>query len=296
MESVSSVQKVDLKQNFNYGVSQLDCVQPYFAFLNRRDSHNTSTDRNGNLLQKLFRAEVSTDPNVLQFANTLMAQAVKNGHVVGMRVLADKGADVNANIPYQGSLLKVAVQNGDVEMVRALRDKGVCLNEEDRASLLAIAVDANNLAMVKVLLEMGVYSNCKNKISGFTPFHVAVKRGTSHMMKELLQNGNGGINEQNCVGETPLHLAAYLSGLSSRSFTNKRMVHLLIENGADPFVKDHRGQSPIDILEERGQRDASQEFKRLRAEYEKPMIKKSLEEHILPELADIVNTQLFGSN
>lgn len=246
----------------------------------------------GNVVVIRELCQKGADVNELRYGSTPMLEAVQRRHVAAMRVLAEQGANVNADIPYQGSLLRVAATNNDLEMLRALRDKGACLNEEDRQNILAIAVQANNLSMVRTLLEMGAYSDCKKKLSGFTPFHVAARRGTSYMMEALVKKGNGGFNEQTGVGETPLHFIAWCMSFPSYRSEHERKMRVLVEGGADPFIKDNNGRTPIGILEEKGFPEFARDLKTRREQYQEA-VKAAVGQHILPDLAEIVGEILF---
>jgi hypothetical protein len=54
------------------------------------------------------------------------------------------------------------------------------------------------------------------------------------------QHGNDSINSRNVNGQTPLHVAVSINGCS-----NADLVHLLLEYGADPAVKDCKGKLPL---------------------------------------------------
>lgn len=71
----------------------------------------------------------------------------------------------------------------------------------------------------------------------YTPLHYAVQPDGDPATVNLLLEKGARVNQKNCLGETPLHLAAYLGCAD--------MVQLLLANGADSNARDRNGDTPL---------------------------------------------------
>jgi len=70
--------------------------------------------------------------------------------------------------------------------------------------------------------------------------HIAVKENVEKLVKYFLDK-NYSPNEQNNLGDTPLHYAVQLK--------NKNIIQLLMENGGDLNIKNKKGFSPLDLAD-----------------------------------------------
>ena len=72
---------------------------------------------------------------------------------------------------------------------------------------------------------------------GTTPIHAAAANGLYNLLIEILKKPQININIQNEFGNTPLHYAALNK--------NNKIIKLLVENGANPKIKNLNGQTPL---------------------------------------------------
>ena len=74
---------------------------------------------------------------------------------------------------------------------------------------------------------------------GVTPLHVAAHTNNRHCVRVLLETGKVDVNAADEKGTTPLHVAAHRA--------SSDVVETLIAAGADPKLKDRRGNLPCDL-------------------------------------------------
>ena len=94
--------------------------------------------------------------------------------------------------------------------------------------------------MARILLKQGAVVNTRDNC-GWTPLHEACNFGNTEMALVLLEYG-ASVNDpggQHCQGITPLHDAVENEHYSC--------VKLLVEFGADPFLKNKSNESAVDI-------------------------------------------------
>jgi ankyrin repeat protein len=132
--------------------------------------------------------------------------AVKNRNLEAMRVLIEKGADVD--YAHEKGLLE-AMKSGDEEIVRLLLSNGAKIESRDDEGNTAL-----DYAHEKGLLE-------------------AMKSGDEEIVRLLLSNG-AKIESRDDEGNTALHLASSEDTILS-----------LIESGADIEARNKQGQTPL---------------------------------------------------
>ncbi|UII23574.1 ankyrin repeat domain-containing protein [Fulvivirga ligni] len=97
----------------------------------------------------------------------------------------------------------------------------------------------NQLSSDQFLLKVGQLSDINKKFQkGFNLLHFAVEFGELKLAKVLLERGIN-INDKNDFGNTPLWIATF----NARG--SYEMVDLLLSHGADPYLKNHAGRSPV---------------------------------------------------
>ncbi|KAG8040195.1 hypothetical protein G9C98_000765 [Cotesia typhae] len=113
-----------------------------------------------------------------------------------------------------------------------------CRDAQGRNSTpLHLAAGYNNLEVAEYLLERGADVNAQDK-GGLIPLHNASSYG--HLdIAALLIKYNTVVNATDKWGFTPLHEAAQKG--------RTQLCALLLAHGADPFLKNQEGQSPIDL-------------------------------------------------
>jgi ankyrin repeat protein/Flp pilus assembly protein TadD len=164
-----------------------------------------------------------------------------------IRLLVEKGADVNGNDPYGRPLILNERALCDSVILNILTEVGVDLNaaDDNGANGIYCAAAAGNQKSVLFFIEHGADINCRSRIGG-TPVMAAVINGDHDMLRFLLEKGCSP-NIPDREGRTPLMAAAEKSDAEA--------VLMLISAGADVNTRDNMGRSALDIIFESGRRD-----------------------------------------
>ena len=156
---------------------------------------------------------------------TALQAASLGGNEMVVRILLEKGADANAVAGHYGTALQIASLGGNKMVVRILLEKGADVNAV--ASYYGTALQAaswgGNKMVVKILLEKGADVNAVAGRYG-TALQAASLRGYEMLVKILLEKGA----DVNAVA------GDYGTALQAASWGgNKMVVKILLEKGAD---------------------------------------------------------------
>ena len=119
------------------------------------------------------------------------------------------------------------------------------LDEYKRSKLHYLCIDypeGDRVRILKEIVESGEDVNLKDK-NGWSPLHFAAQEGDSIIAKELIDLG-ADIAAAECNGNTPLWVATMNSNSSNK------LIHVLLEAGADPDKENNHGVSPMEISPE----------------------------------------------
>jgi len=178
-------------------------------------------------------------------------QLLKSTQLEMVSMLLAKGANPNAANKGKVTPLHSAASYGRAQVVKKLiaHNANVNLLDGQGWSPLEWAIASDNFETVQVLLSNGV-SIKKTTTPYSSPLHGAVAKGNLKISKALIARG-ADINHPIAIAEdesnfTPIHLAA------TNNFPE--IVDLLIQKGADVTVKTSKGQTVLDIINERPER------------------------------------------
>jgi ankyrin repeat protein len=110
---------------------------------------------------------------------TVLMAAASKGNLEMVKLLIEKGADVEDKDKDGATVLVHATLMGNPEIVRFLIDKGADVNAQTSQGLTALmmAADQGNLEIVKFLIEKGADVNAKkNTYYGLSAFLVSIAR------------------------------------------------------------------------------------------------------------------------
>lgn len=176
-------------------------------------------------LSDFFRAVKNDDYTTV---SALLQRGLSPNLVEGMRgdsglILAlreDSGKVFNILLNAPGADLEIRAKNGD--------------------SALMIASYKGNVAAVKALLAKEVQVNNQ----GWTALHYAAAIGSDDIVRMLLEE-SAYIDAESPNGTTPLMMAAGSGRLTT--------VKLLLDEGADPSIKNNIGMSALDFAQQASQ-------------------------------------------
>ena len=188
----------------------------------------------------------------------ILSWAIERGYVEIVKLLIERGIDINAKTNDEATPLDIAFDKDYTEIVKLLLEKGADANAKNKngETLLHRAVGEGHLVVVKLLLEKGADIHAKDS-SDSTPLHMRVGRrmresivfgAPLHAVKEykeeeymevvkLLLEKGANVNVQDIHGRTPLYWAA------QNGYTE--IVKLLLEKGADVNARDNDGNTPL---------------------------------------------------
>jgi ankyrin repeat protein len=148
-------------------------------------------------------------------------------------LLIEKGAELEARDSGGKTALLVAIEKDKSALAKLLIEKGADINVRDKRnqSPLYLSIKKDREDLVALLLEKGVDQSAQIQL----PLITATFNNNLNIVKMLLDKG-ADVNASGDEGWTALHASA------SGNFY--RIASLLLEKGADPLIKDARGQLP----------------------------------------------------
>ena len=148
-----------------------------------------------------------------------------------------RGMDPNTPTEKGEPALVFAVRSGAPKTVAyLLKQPGIQIDATNMAdeTALMLAANANDLASANLLIEAGASVNRPK----WTPLHYAASKGYTGMMRLLIEN-DAYIDAESPNGTTPLMMAAY--------YASPNAVKLVLEEGADPLLRNQDGQTALDM-------------------------------------------------
>lgn len=186
---------------------------------------------NNPLFDKEGILSVDSDTSICSYLNkqykTITDKAVKR---IAKNKLLDRG------IPFTSDCFATYIAKNKIEIVNEFLEAGMSVNSRDDMGvpMLNIACRNDNFEFVEMLIDLGAELNAVSDDRGYTAVMDAVWRGNEKITKILIDKGVE-LNTINKEGQTNLILAVGANRVN--------ICKLLVENGADPDVKDQMGMS-----------------------------------------------------
>lgn len=172
--------------------------------------------------------------------------AVKQDDAAGVRALLNRGFDPDTLDPKGLSGLYLALREPSPKVAQVLIDwpkTNVEIRTAQDESPLMMACLKGELELARRLIARGADVNKP----GWTPLHYAATNGHLEVM-ELLFANNAYIDAESPNGTTPLMMAAQYGSTAA--------VKRLLEEGADPALKNQLGLTAIDFAQRASRPDA----------------------------------------
>ena len=171
--------------------------------------------------------------------STPLMFAAQFGYEDIVRLLVDKGADVNAKNNSSLTPLMSAAYGGQIENVRFLVEKGADVNAKNNDSWtpLVCAAWRGDEEIIRFLVEKGADVNAKYE-SPRSPLTFAALKGQKEIVRFLVEMG-ADVNIKHKHSETPLMYAAH--------YGQEEIVRFLVQKDADVNAKDNNNDTALDI-------------------------------------------------
>ena len=172
--------------------------------------------------------------------------AIEADRAEDIQALLHRGFDPNTVNEKGVPALILAAQKKSLHVVSVLlKDKKTNLNitTQESENILMLAAIQNQIELAKLLIQQGAEVNKP----GWTPLHYAASKGHIEMMRLLIEN-SAYLDAESPNGTTPLMMAAYYGTPPS--------VKLLLEEGADPLLKNKLGLSALDFAHQTKHKDS----------------------------------------
>ncbi|MDA3957517.1 ankyrin repeat domain-containing protein [Oceanispirochaeta sp.] len=154
-----------------------------------------------------------------------------------VRVIIDKGADINRKSLIGTTPLHEAVKTGSLEISGVLLRAGADVNSTDFQGNTPLheIVYWNSLNLAELLISSGADINRKN-LEGRSPFYEAVVNGDFEMCSFLIKKGADKDSRDNS-GKTPL--------FETIIGKNRALMELLVSQGSSIQKRDNQGNTPL---------------------------------------------------
>ncbi len=224
-------------------------LTPKSAFQSQKQTQKLSVSQPDTVSIRFGSAtQPENEPDVV----TQFLVAARHGNLKAVEdMLASGQVDVNAQHPkYRSTALHWAADREQTEMVKRLLAQGAdpnIVNVRGKSALHEAVFNADE-TLVNILLEAGARPNLLDDDRN-TVLHVAALDGKTRMIEALLKAG-ANPNLQNINGGyTPLHCVSKWGSFDPdlRLTNSARVAQILLDNDADPYLKDKDGLIPLEL-------------------------------------------------
>jgi ankyrin repeat protein len=191
--------------------------------------------------------EVETAP--AEDGKTALHIAAQDDETEVVKLLLDKGANINQQDNNGKTALHIAAQYGETKVVELLLDRNANIDQQDNngKTALHIAAECGETEVVKLLLDRNANIDQPDN-NGKTALHIAAECGETEVVKLLLDR-NANIDQPDNNGKTALHIAA--------QYGETEVVKLLLDRGADINQQDNNGKTARHIAAQYGETEVA---------------------------------------
>jgi ankyrin repeat protein len=206
------------------------------------------------IVSSLLTSEgVDVDSKDDKYGRAPLSWAADNGYEAVVKLLLEKGADVESKSNNGRTPLSWAAKNGHEAVVKLLLEKGADVGSQSIYGQTPLSWAAENgyEAVVKLLLEKGADVESRDTIYDRTPLSWAAENGHEAVVKLLLEK-EADVDSKDEYGQAPLWWAARNG--------HEAIVKLLLEEGADvesvayrpSFDRDSQARTPLSLAAKNG--------------------------------------------
>ena len=155
-----------------------------------KEAQNEFCKLNVSRFEKMFQTG-SFDFKPQKYDHTVMHYAAFLGDLDRVKLLTEKGGDINVKGCNNKTPLHFAALSGNMELVQWLVQQGAdlkAITSYDETAL-HFAAQSDNLELVQWLAEQGFDINAKESYDNETALHYAVKNGNFEMVMWLVEHG-----------------------------------------------------------------------------------------------------------
>tara|TARA_R110000851_G_scaffold333531_1_gene514821 strand:- start:1559 stop:2323 length:765 start_codon:yes stop_codon:yes gene_type:complete len=175
--------------------------------------------------------------------------AAQENHVEDIRQLLSSGSKLDARNASGATALLVATHANAIDAAKVLIDAGADVNAKDNIQDSAYLYSGarGHLEILKMTLAHGADLSSTNRYGG-TALIPAAERGHVETVQTLIDAGVD-IDHVNNLGWTALLEAIILGNGGKR---HQQIVEILLTAGADPYLADRDGVTPLQHAQQRG--------------------------------------------
>ncbi len=181
-------------------------------------------------VRKQLTSGTNVNSETFRMRRSALHEAAGNGHIEIVKLLLEKGADVNIRENCGATPLHRAAHGGHTKVMKILLQNGADTFQRGTGcgTPLEWAARKGQLKAIEILLDHGADVNYE------TPLHAAVETGHVEIVDYLVARG-ADVNKRGAGGCTPLHCTFRGQQLDG-SEEMKKIRRILQTHGADPTI------------------------------------------------------------
>ncbi|KAH0494739.1 hypothetical protein TgHK011_008330 [Trichoderma gracile] len=176
------------------------------------------------------------------------------------------GPEESSTLPSPKDILLDAAWEGDVRTVaNCMRQAPPNSCDPHGLTPLHLAVERDHMAVAMYLLDHGADVHARAD-GGCMPLHLAARYASAATVEMLIERGKADPNCQTTDGRTPLHYAA--RSAEDGDAERREVIRALRDLGANPTLRNRRGELPRDVAQKRDFWDAAATLSRAELKWE----------------------------